>query len=182
MHIITGLLLSGLFRKRKKSNAFKGFKGIVEIMHIIPGRIRFRIPLLKNNMELCRTLEQQLNQAGSISHIQSNRHTGTLLVIFDRDKIDPATLTGVLVKLTGQEKEVEQMPQSVAGKELSKLIRSLNSSVYTHSDGFFDLNSMISLVFLSLGLWTVIRRPSVLPAGISLVYWAYNNTMRQLPS
>lgn len=46
-----------------------------------------------------------------------------------------------------------------------------------HTIGLLDLNTAISLTFLSMGIWPIIRSPSFLPAGISLVYWAYNNSM-----
>ncbi len=180
MHILTGLLLSRLFAGAGKPRKFKGFRGIVEIKHTIPGRVRFFIPVLKMDMEKGQLLERQLLKAAAISQIKVNSLLGTLLIVYDADKLDEMTLTGVLAKLLGLEKELEKTPQSILGQEVSKLLKSANSSVYEQTEGLLDLNTAITLTFLSLGIWTIVRGPSILPAGISLVYWAYNNSMKQL--
>ncbi len=180
MHILTGLLLSKLFSGSGKSKIFRGFRGIVEIKHAIPGRVRFHIPILKQNKEKGRLLEQQLLKAEAIREVQVNPLLGTVLIIHEEAKIDNVTLTGVLAKLLGLEKELEKTPKSLVGKELSKIIKSANSSVYQQTDGVLDLNSVVTLTFLSLGIWSITRNPSILPAGISLVYWAYNNSLKQL--
>ena len=152
----------------------------MEIKHTIPGRVRFFIPVLKMDMEKGQLLERQLLKAAAISQIKVNSLLGTLLIVYDADKLDEMTLTGVLAKLLGLEKELEKTPQSILGQEVSKLLKSANSSVYEQTEGLLDLNTAITLTFLSLGIWTIVRGPSILPAGISLVYWAYNNSMKQL--
>lgn len=178
MHIITGLLLSKLFAGKGKKKAFKGFRGVVEIRHAIPGRIRFYIPVLKMDAERAMLLEKQLLKAQAVKQIQINPLLGTLLVVHDPGKIDAATLTGVLVKLLGLEKELEKSPQSLVGGELQRVLKSANMAVYEQTDGLLDLNSAVSLGFLSLGIWSVLRSPSILPAGISMLYWAYSNASR----
>lgn len=180
MHILTGLFLSKLFAGSAKSKKFRGFRGIVEIKHAIPGRVRFFIPLLKMDSQKGQLLEQQLLKAAAVSQIKVNPLLGSVLIVYEKDKIDEVTLTGVLVKLLGLEKELEKPPRSMAGEELSRVLKSANSSIYEQTDGLLDLNTAITLTFLSLGIWSVVRSGSVLPAGISLIYWAYNNSMRQL--
>ncbi len=180
MHILTGLLLSKLFAGSGNPRKFKGFRGIVEVKHAIPGRVRFFIPVLKMDMEKGALLEQQLGKAAAIERITVNPLLGTVLIVYDAGKIDVMTLTGVLAKLLGLEKELEKTPRSVMGQEVSRILKSANSTVYEQTDGLLDLNTAITLTFLSLGIWSVVRSPSILPAGISLIYWAYNNSMKQL--
>ncbi len=178
MHILTGLLLSKLFTGSGKPRRFKGFRGIVEIKHAIPGRVRYYIPTLKMNMEKGQMLEQQLQKAAAIKQIKVNTLLGTVIVLYDPGKIDEVTLTGVLARLLGLDKELEKTPRSLIGKEVSQVLKSANSSIYEQTDGWLDLNSAITVTFLSLGLWSIVRRPSILPAGISLLYWAYNNSLK----
>lgn len=179
MHILTGLLLSKLFTGAGKKKAFKGFRGIVEIRHVIPGRVRFYVPVLKMNIEKGEQLKKGLLKAAAINQVEINPLLGSVLIIFDQEKIDEMTLTAVLAKLLGLEKEIEKAPKSLIGLELSKILKSANSTVYEQTKGLLDLNTAISLSFLSLGVWSVLRSPKILPAGISLIYWAYNNAMIQ---
>ncbi len=180
MHIITGLLLSKIFAGSGKTKSFKGFRGIVEVKHAIPGRVRFHIPVLKMNLEKGEMLQQQLLNAAAIKELSISPILGTVLVRYDERKIDVMTLTGVLAKLLGLEKELEKTPKSLMGQEVNKVLKSANSSIYEQTDGLLDLNTAISLTFLSMGIWSIIRSPSILPAGISLVYWAYNNSMMKM--
>ncbi len=178
MHIITGLLLSKLFASSGQQRKFKGFRGIIEVKHSMPGRIRFCIPVLKMEMEKGHLLEQQLLKAEAIHQIKVNPLLGSLLIVYDAEKLDEVTLTGVLAKLLGLEKELEKTPRSVLGQELSKVLKSANTTIYERTDGLLDLNSAIALGFFSMGIWSLIRRSSLLPAGISLLYWAYNSSMQ----
>lgn len=172
--------MSKLLSGAGKPRTFRGFRGIVEIKHAIPGRVRYYIPFLRNDIEKGQMLEQQLLKASAIKEININPLLGTVLVVYEAGKINEVTLTGVLAKLLGLEKELEKTPRSLIGKELNKVLKSANSTVYEQTDGLLDLNSAITLAFLSLGLWSIARKPSILPAGVSLVYWAYNNSLKQL--
>lgn len=180
MHIITGLLLSKLFTGSGKTKSFKGFHGIVEVKHAIPGRVRFYIPVLKMDMGKGKTLEQQLLKAAAIKELKFSPMLGTLLIHYDEGKIDLITLTGVLAKLLGLEKELEKTPKSIMGLEVARVLKSANSAIYEQTDGLLDLNTAVSLAFLSMGILSMVRNPSVLPAGISLVYWAYNISMMKM--
>lgn len=179
MHIFTLMLVSKLLSGKSKRQ-FKGFKGIVEVKHAIPGRIRFFIPLLKNNPEGCDKLQKQLVKADVIKEISINALTGSLLIIYDKSGTDEATLTGVVVKLLGLEDQVEKSPLSNIGKEINQVMKSLNTSIYEYSNGMVDLNNLITLSFLSMGAYSLIRNPRMLPSGLSLLYWAYNNAQKQL--
>ncbi len=179
MHILTGLLLSKLLTGTGNKKAFRGFRGIVEIRHVIPGRVRFYIPVLKMNVEKGEQLKKGLLKAAAIKQVEINPLLGSVLIIFDTKKIDEVTLTAVLAKLLGLEKEVDKTPTSLIGQKLSRMLKSANSSVYEQTNGMLDLNTAITLSFLSMGVWSILRNPTILPAGISLVYWAYNNATIQ---
>lgn len=180
MHILTLIMLSKML-KRGKQKSFKGFRGIVEIRHFIPGRIRFFIPSLKNNRQACSALEKQLSKAEVIGQVVVNPLTGSLLIVYKPGATDEATLTGVVVKLLGLEHEVEKTPQPLLGKELNTILKSLNTAVYEHSDGLLDLSDLVSLSFLSLGVYSLLRNPRMLPSGLSMIYWGYRTIVTKLP-
>ncbi len=55
MHIITGIIVSALLGGKKKKG-FRGFRGVVEVLHIIPGRVRFSVPSIRDNEDACHQL------------------------------------------------------------------------------------------------------------------------------
>ena len=178
MHIFTLMLISKLLKGKSKKH-FKGFKGIIEIRHSLNGRIRFFVPKLKGNPEACASLEKHLIKAEVIREIKINHVSGSVLLIYKPGGADDATLTGVLVKLLGIEKEIEKDPTPVVGKELSGLLKSINTAIYEHSNGLLDLNNLITMSFMSMGIFSMIKSPRILPSGLSLLYWAYNNATRK---
>ena len=178
MHIITGIIVSALLGGKKKKG-FRGFRGVVEVLHSIHGRVRFFVPSLKNNQEACDQLEKQLLNAEAIHQLRINPLTGSILMLFDPEKIDLATLTGVLVKLLGLEEAVEERPESFLGKEISAVLDSLNRSIFESTNGMADLNSLVTTTFLSMGFYALLRGSRSLPAGLSLLFWAYNTSMHQ---
>ena len=137
---------------------------MVEVLHSIPGRVRYFVPSLKNNQEACDQLEKQLLNADAIHQLRINPLTGTVLMLFDPEKIDLATLTGVLVKLLGLEEAVEERPESFLGKEIAVVLDSLNRSIFESTNGMADLNSLVTTTFLSMGLYALLRGSRALPA------------------
>ncbi|MEW6386172.1 MAG: HMA2 domain-containing protein [Thermodesulfobacteriota bacterium] len=57
-------------------------KGIT-VAHALPGRVRLKIPRLKENPELARQAQAKLNQAPGIQGVEANPATGSLLILYD---------------------------------------------------------------------------------------------------
>jgi hypothetical protein len=178
MHIITGLILSALLGGNKKKG-FRGFRGVIEVLHSIPSRVRFYVPSIRDNEEACHQLEKQLLNADAIQQIKINPLTGTILIMYYQEQIDVATLTGVLVKLLELEEAIEERPESLLGKEITAVLDAINRSIYESTNGMADLNSLVTTTFLTMGLYALLRGSRALPAGLSLLFWAYNTSMHQ---
>lgn len=179
MHILTGLLITKLLTGKLKEKGFKGFIGVIEIAHSTSGRVRFLIPTLKNEPEKCRQLNKQLEKASAFKTVSSNPVTGSLVIGFDPEKIEIQTITGAIIKILGLEEAIERTPKSFMSKELKNIFSSLNTGVYEYSNGIMDLNSLLTTSFLTLGLYSVFRNRSVVPSGLSLLYWAILNMQRE---
>lgn len=179
MHIITGLLITKLLTGNFKEKGFKGFIGVIEIVHSISGRVRFFIPALKNEPEKCLQLKKQLEKASAFKMVSSNPVSGSLIIEFDPEKIDIQTITGAIIKVLGLEEAIESTPKSFMSKELKNIYSSLNTGVYEYSNGIMDLNSLLTTSFLTLGFYSFFRNRSVVPSGLSLFYWAILNMQRE---
>lgn len=166
-------LLSGSMNQQ-----FRGFKNIVEIKHQMKGRVRFFVPVLKNNKNQILKIKEQLEKASQIDKIQVNDLTGSIVVWFNTDQLNLETLTGVVVKLCGLEDEVQKKPVSFVNKEFKAVLDSADRAIYEKSNGIMDLNSLVTTSFLSLAVMSILKSNLALPSGISLLYWSYINMQR----
>ena len=117
MHIITGLLISALIGKKKKQQGAEGahihgFRGIAEVRHRLPGRMRLYAPILKTTSEAGRHLMQELSKARGVSSIQVSDISGTTLIQYDPEKVDESLIFTAVIHLLGLEKEIEERPES----------------------------------------------------------------------
>jgi len=159
---------------------FSGFKGVVEIKHSIEGRIRFYIPALKSNATACTTLELQLSKIEIIKTASANAIVGSLLLEHEIGKIDTPTLVGVIVKLLGLEQELEKKRKSQSSKEISNVFDAVNSGIFERTNGILDLDSLLTLSFVGVGVYSLVTKPFSLPSGINFLYWAYKNKGRHV--
>ncbi len=57
-------------------------KGIT-VVHALPGRVRLKIPQVKDNQELARQAQEKLGQAPGIQRVEANPTTGSVLILYD---------------------------------------------------------------------------------------------------
>ena len=57
-------------------------KGIT-VAHALPGRVRLKIPEVKENLELARQAQEKLGRVPGIQRVEANPATGSLLILYD---------------------------------------------------------------------------------------------------
>lgn len=55
----------------------------VTVVHALPGRVRLKIPRVKENPELARQAQEKLSQVPGIKEVEANPATGSLLILYD---------------------------------------------------------------------------------------------------
>ncbi len=176
MHMLVGLLLT---RFLKRAHAKSGFlphvRGKFEVIHTLPGRIRFRIPMLEGqDPEVINTVEKELKRLPEINSVELNPISASLVLDYNDEKINASIICGILLKLLELEDDLDAQPQSIAQKELNLIGKSLNRQVYNSSAGIVDLTSALALSIFGLGLYKIIvQRDRSIPGGFSLLWWAY---------
>jgi hypothetical protein len=183
MHIITGLLLAAL-AGRKRGTSTGGMTmpsgGPVRTEHVLPGRIRFRVPSLANDFKTCKALASRVTGLEGITRTAVNPVSGSVLISYEEGAVRPEILYGVLVKLLGLEEELERTPQSVVARELSLLGGSFDRAVYEKSNGLVDGWSLLMLGLAGLGIRQIINNGArALPTGVTMVWWALNGLNRK---
>jgi len=181
MHVITGLLISYLFNKNKgqKLPPLLQIYWPIQTKHLLPGRVRFAIPLLKGDEKNLKHAQTQIKKIDGVSKVGISPVTATILIQFDESKVQADLLCAALIRLLGLEKELENLPQSTISKELKNFSKSINHALFSKTKGFVDAKTIIPL---SLGLIGVVRmftqKSVTMPAALTMVWWAYNSLMQ----
>jgi hypothetical protein len=176
MHMLVGLLLTKLLKRAHQPGGFlPRVRGKFEVTHTLPGRIRFRIPMLEGqDKEVIDSVKKELIRLPEIDRVDVNRVSGSLVLEYNNEEINASIICGILLKLLGLEDALDAQPQAVAQKELNLIGRSLNLQVYNSTAGLFDLTSALALTIFGLGLYKIIvLQDRNTPGGFSLLWWAY---------
>jgi len=183
MHIITGLLLAALAGRKKGASPGKTnlpATGPVRTEHALPGRIRFRVPTLIDDVATSRDLATRFTKLEGIRSTAVNPATGSVLIHYEDGEVRPELIFGALVKLLGLKEEFERTQQSVIARELGVLGSSLDRAVYEKSNGLVDGWSLLMLGLATLGIRQIVNNGArALPTGVTMVWWALNGLNRK---
>jgi hypothetical protein len=174
--MVIGFVLASLLKKKKKGGqALPVIPGKFEVSHAMPGRIRFRVPFLESHADSrIQTIQNELPKIAEIHSVEINLYSGSVLVQYDVDGIEPHIVCGLLIRALGLEAELESRPASAVQKELKLIGHAIDRAVYNTTAGNLDLTSAFILLSLSLGLYKVLLQGDrTLPGGINLLWWAY---------
>lgn len=157
-------------KKEEDTIEVPSFKDVVEVKHKLNGRIRFNIPSLKGNGEGFQALKAQLDRVDSISSVQINPVTGSLLIEHGRD-IEPTLIVGIIIKLLGLEEYVKNPPKALVTSEFRNAQQSLSLAINEKTHGVLDLKAVLFLFFTSIGIKKIIENPKLLPNGFTFLWW-----------
>ncbi|MDJ0815972.1 MAG: hypothetical protein QNJ58_07200 [Desulfobacterales bacterium] len=175
MHMLIGFVLASLLRKKKTSQSLPLIHGKFEVSHSIPGRIRFRVPSIESGAgSQIQTVRNELPKIPEIQSVELDTRSGSILVHYDADGIEPHIICGLLIRVFGLENELARRPDSVVQKEIRYIGDAVNQALYNSTAGTLDLTSAFILLSISLGLYKIlIQNDRALPGGINLLWWAY---------
>lgn len=171
--IVSDLLSKNDFTKKNKANV-PSFKGVLEVKHSIKGRIRFYIPILKENEEAKSILMTQLSRVPAIKTIEANLIIGSLLICYDEKTVDTAVLIGVIAKLLGLEEALSKKPEALVTREMKSMKEAVNMAVYEKTNGLMDSKSLFILLTIIGGFIIVKSNPKIFPNGYTLLRWGAN--------
>ena len=181
MHLITGFILAGLLGKKRdqKRSPLLRITGPIRTSHVLPGRVRFYIPSLKNDEHNTELVEKQLTKIDGVDSVQVNQISGSVLIIFDKEKLEAELFCAALIRILDLEKELEKMPKPILPKELQEIGNSLNRAVFEKTGGIIDLWTAIPILLIIFGFRKILTdRTTMWPTGITMLWWAYNSLFR----
>jgi hypothetical protein len=173
--MVIGFILASLLKKKKARQSMPVIPGKFEVSHSMPGRIRFRVPALDSRIDSqIQTARDELPKIPEIHSVDINPYSGSILVQYEVEGIEPYIVCGLLIKVLGLEAELESRPESAVQKEIKLLGNAVNQALYNSTGGAFDLTSAFIILTVSLGLYKILlQNDRSLPGGINLLWWAY---------
>jgi hypothetical protein len=155
----------------------------IRTLHMLPGRVRFEIPKLQGDSAASDRLVSSLTRLDGVGEVRVTTRIGTVLIRFDDTKLQPELLVAAIVRLLDLEREMETTPQSAAGREIRAAAQALDRAVFDMCRGLIDLRTAVPLLLATLGLYRIVtRQGTVLPAGATLLWWAYTAMRRGAPA
>lgn len=173
MHLVTGFLLTALLGRKGSDTRprLPSFPGILETVHVLPGRMRLRTPALAGDARLGGDVEKRLRRLEGITSVRISTVTGSLLITFDPQVVGPEILLAAVIRLLGLEERLERAPRSRIGHEIRELGAALNQAVHQQTGGMIDLWTGLPLVLAAVGIRNILAKNGQL--GLPLLWWAY---------
>ncbi|HTU02041.1 MAG TPA: hypothetical protein VMG58_09505 [Candidatus Sulfotelmatobacter sp.] len=174
MHIITGLLLTALLKRKPGggSQRLPTFPGVLETVHVLPGRIRVRAPSLVDRRSQAEDLQNRLARLDGVQEVAVSTVSGSVCVHFASDRVTPELLLGAIIRLLGLERQLQRLPRSVLGQEIREGGEAVNRAIHAQTGGLLDLWTTVPLVLAGLGVRNVATGRAY---GWPMLWWAYRS-------
>jgi len=186
MHIITGLLLAKLLKARNgkstepHASPLFNMPGVITLVHTLPGRSRFQLPLLVGQKEAGQKLALRLQEVDGVTSATVQPVTGSVLLVYDPAILTPDVLAAALVRLLGLEQAFSGKVEPALGRELREWAKSLNVAVYQKTGGVLDLRTTLMLGLVAIAIKKALAQRSLaLPASFTLLWWAGTGLLRE---
>jgi len=192
MSYMSGMMMGLAFgkgvRSLLKGCPLKAEAPAFKLARAIPGRRRYYADRLVGNEELAKLLETSLTKLKFIDEVKANPVTGSLLIVYHGDE---AQMDAVALHLqtrvfgaSGRDAQIGTVDSSashegsaetlaVFGQSVRGTFNALNHQIKFMTGGWFDLPSLLSLLFTIRGLQKMLVLKQ-LPPGPQLIWWAFS--------
>ena len=179
MHILTGMLVAGLFGRGKSRSLLPLLRfGPVQTAHCLPGRVRFRVPCLAEDESRADLLCEKLPTLQGVESVTVTPGTGSVLVCYEEERVNPELLYAAVVRLAGVEKQLVSSPPPAVVKEMRTFIGSLNRVIYDRTGGVLDFASAVLILLAAIGIVkSASEGRKSLPSGFTLLWWSIHQML-----
>ena len=180
MQFKTGLAIAALLGRSLQKDSLAPLRalttGPIRVAHAIPGRVRFVVPSLRGASAADIAAIERLRALDGFERVDVSAISGSLVVHYRPEQIDPPLLLGAVARLLGLDAELERTPTPAVTRELHLLAQSVDRAVFHKSHGLLDLRSLTALILMTLGGSKVIAEGwKALPTGVTLLWWGLHS-------
>src|SRR4030095_6511269 len=167
-------------------NRTSRYPRVIRIAHSSPGRLRLRLPWLREDRAMATALADDLAARSGVIEVAVRPRTGSVLCRFDQRRVDAATLITAVRRETGVATVLRpgapvptpggtgRSPGSSVGRAFVDAFRGLDEDVYQATSGRVDLGTLAGLGLLAAGAAEVaMTRQAPAPPWFSLAWWAF---------
>lgn len=143
---------------------------VLSLVHALPGRRRYTSTVLLNNAKLAEQLSLKLKALPSITSVEINIYTGSMLIKYTCAEQEMDGLIDYL-----QHKMAVSQPapsHSQVGLQIRSVFINLDQMIRQFTNNQFDLRSFIASIFITRGLNKVITFKQY-PSGPQMLWWAF---------
>ncbi len=156
----------------------------IEIVHVMPRRVRFRLEWLSEDREEARRVAEELAKERGVVEVRVRPRTGSVLCQHD-GHVDASGLAAALRTITGVEQLIgPEQPRpstveiarvgsgSTVGRATSELFGDLDRRVAAATEGRLDLATLTTIGFFGFGaLEVLLSRRLPAPPWFNLAWW-----------
>ena len=172
MHLITGFILASVLGRKRRgaSRRAPSFPGVIETVHLLPGRVRFRTPHLVGKQPEGKELKRRLARIDGVKEVEVSSVSGSICLRFADDRLKPELLMAAIIRLLGLERQIERAPRSWLGREIRDTGEALNRAMHERTGGMVDFYTAMPLLLVVLGVRNIAARRTM---GWPMLWWAY---------
>ena len=169
---------------------------VIRLAHASPGRLRLRLPWLRDDRATATALADHLAQRPGVIEVAVRARTGSLLCRYDERRTTAGKLIAAVRRVTRvatvlhpgaplpAPARADRPPGSSVGRALVDAFHGLDDDVYAATSGRIDLGTLAGLGLLATGAAEVaVTRQLPAPPWFSLAWWAFRTfTMFEPPT
>jgi heavy-metal-associated domain-containing protein len=154
----------------------------IQIAHELPGRTRFRSPVLRRDEHRCERLADALVEVPGVRTVAARPYTGSVLIEHDR-----TTTAQTLVEAAARELGVAVLPRgapppmpatvppfSAVAHKLVLAFRDIDRDIRRSFDGSVDLGTLVTLGLFGAGAAEIaVSGQLPLPPWFNLAWWGF---------
>jgi hypothetical protein len=157
------------------------------IAHHIPGRLRLRIPSLKNDPELAERLRRQLEQLEDVVAVDVRPISGSVVLQYQPNGRGPQGFVEALASLLPvEETPAARLPGLPSGESAGSLTADwmqrewleANWGLKRASAGLLDIRTVVPFFFFFLGIRQLLVQPALDPIPWYVCFYYFFETFR----
>jgi hypothetical protein len=149
----------------------------LQVAHALPGRLRVQGRDLRFAEDFLADLGESLAEVEGIHHVQTTPRTGSLLVLYDPERIREEDLRRKIEELS-EMRVVDPLDAGPGKSRVSRLtqapFRQINENIFRWTEGTLDLRSMVPIGLALYGTIKLLRfgpLPSI--PWYTLYWWSF---------
>lgn len=141
----------------------------------VPGRRRYRAAAVVNDPALAELLEDHISGLPGIQYASVNAATGSILICSEQeallDRLEDFLRSRIFVQPAAPRQNTAQNRTSAYADTLYETVGMINSLIAKKTGYVFDLQSLVSLIFIVRGMRKMIAM-NQRPSGPQMLWWA----------